>query len=103
SIRRRQLDRQLSPVARLFWRLCRLASLAGFQPRSWQTPYEYSARLSRAMPEASLPLRRLTELFVRERWAPPYELSSSADRSELERLWPPLRRSLWRLWLRRFS
>ncbi|WP_162179571.1 DUF4129 domain-containing transglutaminase family protein [Thermogemmatispora carboxidivorans] len=104
SSRRRRLASQLSPVARLFWRLCRLASLAGFRPRSWQTPYEYSARLSHAMPEAALPLRRLTELFVRERWAPPYELAGASDRSdELEDLWPPLRRALWRLWLRRLS
>nr|BBH92907.1 transglutaminase [Thermogemmatispora argillosa] len=98
----RRLDRQTSPVARLFWRLCRLASLAGLRPRSWQTPYEYSARLSQAMPEVASPLRRLTELFVRERWAPPYELPGSSEKAELERLWPPLRRGLLRLWLRRF-
>lgn len=102
TVWRRRLDRQTSPVARLFWHLCHLASLAGLRPRSWQTPYEYSARLSQAIPEAALPLRRLTDLFVRERWAPPYELPSSAEKAELERLWPPLRRGLLRLWLRRF-
>ncbi|WP_376793900.1 DUF3488 and DUF4129 domain-containing transglutaminase family protein [Thermogemmatispora sp.] len=100
---RRRLAGQMSAASRLFWRLCRLASLAGFRPRSWQTPYEYSARLSQAIPEATPPLLRLTELFVRERWAAPYESPSPTEEAEIERLWPPLRRSLLRLWLRRFG
>lgn len=86
-----------SPLAAgVFWRVCRLASLIGFSPRQSQTPYEYSALLSRQFPREAAPLRRLTDLFVRERWAP-HHLPYSTGEDEVNRLWPALRRLLFHL------
>jgi transglutaminase-like putative cysteine protease len=99
--RRRRRTPTASPVVILYRRLCRLADRAGFKARAWQTPYEYSRILSRAMPQAARPLRRLTDLFVRECWAPPADLPRPWEVQEARRLWPPLRRQLWQRWLRR--
>ena len=84
-------------VAGMFWRVCRLASWVGFSPRQSQTPYEYSAMLSRHFPQEAAPLRRLTDLFVHERWAPPSAASFVAGEDEVNRLWPDVRRFLLRL------
>ncbi|MFL5625085.1 MAG: transglutaminaseTgpA domain-containing protein [Ktedonobacteraceae bacterium] len=90
-------------IAGTFWRLCLLASWLGLAPRDWQTPYEYSRMLCRKVPQAANPLWRLTELFVRERWAGsetiPYV--SYASKREMERLTPSLRRVFLRLlWMK---
>jgi hypothetical protein len=45
-------------------------------------------------------LHRLTDLFVRERWATPRESSRAPE--EVEALWPSLRNNLLRLFIRRF-
>ena len=42
-------------------------------------------------------MRRLTELFVRDRWAPHHETPYAAEEDDLERLWPHLRNVLLRL------
>ncbi len=84
-------------ISGMFWRTCRIASWAGVPPRDWQTPYEYSRTLSRYFPREAVPLRRLTELFVRDRWAAPHETPYLAEEDDLERLWPHLRRELLRL------
>ena len=67
----RNLYSDSSFVAGTYWRLCRLASWVGLSPREWQTPYEFSQMLCRRVPHEAKPLWRLTELYVRERWAPP--------------------------------
>ena len=86
-------------VAGMFWRVCRIASWAGLPPREWQTPYEYSYTLSQYLPREAAPMRRLTELFVRDRWAAPRETSYTAEENDLGRLWPHLRHLLLRLML----
>lgn len=83
-------------VSGLFWRACRLASWAGLPPQQWQTPYEYTGMLGRRLPQTSVPLRRLTELFVRDRWAGPRETPHPTEEDDLERIWPHLRTSLVR-------
>ena len=88
-------------VAGMFWRVCRVASWVGFSPRQWQTPYEYSAMLSHHFPQEAAPLRRLTDLFVRERWAPPNAAPFVAGEEEVNQLWPAVRRFLLRLALNR--
>lgn len=86
-------------IAATFWRLCRIASWVGVGPRRWQTPYEYSQMLCQRVPEEALPLWRLTELFVRERWAP--ASSRAYADTELKQVWPGLRRVCVRLlWLK---
>jgi hypothetical protein len=67
----RNLYSDCSFVAGTYWRLCRLASWVGLSPREWQTPYEFSQMLCRRVPREAKPVWRLTELYVRERWAPP--------------------------------
>jgi hypothetical protein len=86
----------VTAISAMFWRICRLASLTGIPPERWQTPYEYSHTLSRHYPQARVPLRRLTELFVRERWAATAEAPRAAEARDVEKLWPHLRNSLLR-------
>jgi len=86
-------------VAGMFWRVCRIASWAGLPPREWQTPFEYSHALSQYLPRETAPMRRLTELFVRDRWAAPHETPYAAEEDDLGRLWPHLRHVLLRLLL----
>ncbi len=84
-------------VPGMFWRACRIASWAGLPPREWQTPFEYSRTLSQYFPQEAAPMRRLTELFVRDRWAAPHETPYAAEEDDLARLWPHLRNVLLRL------
>jgi hypothetical protein len=90
-------------ISNMFWQACRVASWAGMPPRGWQTPYEYSSMLSRQVPYEAAPLRRLTDLFVRDRWAAPHETPYVLEEDDLERLWPHLRRVLVRLLILRVS
>jgi hypothetical protein len=99
----RKLYAHVPFISGMYWRVCRIASWAGLPPLGWQTPYEYSAMLSRNIPSrTAAPLRRLTELFVRERWAPPQQAPHPSEEAELERLQSRLRGLLLRLFLRKF-
>jgi hypothetical protein len=64
----RTLYRGTSPVSGRLARVARLGAWTGRPPRRDQTPYEYADQLGRAVPDASEPVRGLTELYVRERW-----------------------------------
>jgi transglutaminase-like putative cysteine protease len=85
----------------IFHRVCRLGTLIGSPPQRWQTPYEYYRMLGRRFPQAAAPLRRVTELFVRERWAAPHQVPGPAEERSLEKLWPHLRNTLIRSFLSR--
>jgi hypothetical protein len=87
----------------IFRRVCRLGTLIGSPPQRWQTPYEYYRMLGRRFPQAAAPLRRVTELFVRERWAAPHQVPGPAEEQSLEKLWPHLRNTLIRSFLSRRS
>lgn len=100
--RSRNLTGGNSVVSAMFWRICRIASLAGLPPRQWQTPYEYTRTLTRHYPQARDPLRRLAELFVRERWAAPHQAPGAAEARDLQKLWPRVRNSLLRSLITRF-
>ncbi|MBO0781159.1 MAG: transglutaminase domain-containing protein [Ktedonobacteraceae bacterium] len=88
-------------VTGLFWRLCLLASWVGLAPRDSQTPHEYGYMLSQHFPRHASPLRRLTDLFVRERWGAPPQAPRREEQREVERTWPELRATLLRALLRR--
>jgi len=60
--------RSLSPAARAYLRLQRLASLAGLPPRFHQTPYEYAAALTGAFPRRARAINTIVSLYVRERF-----------------------------------
>lgn len=90
-------------VSAMFWRTCRIAGWAGLPPQGWQTPFEYSNMLGQRFPREAAPMRRLTELFVRARWAAPYETPYVVEEDDLERLWPHLRTLLLRMMLLRIG
>ncbi|QBD81439.1 DUF4129 domain-containing protein [Ktedonosporobacter rubrisoli] len=87
----RNLYAGYSAAAALFWRFCHLASWTGHAPRTWQTPYEYSAMLSQHFPHRAAPIHHLTELFVRERWGRPIHLPQNQREKMAQQLWPLLR------------
>jgi hypothetical protein len=60
--------RGLSPGAGAFARIVRLGDWLGSRPARAQTPYEYADQLDRAVPEGQGSIRRLAEIYVRERW-----------------------------------
>jgi transglutaminase-like putative cysteine protease len=80
----------------IYRRVCRLGSLLGSPPQRWQTPYEYYRMLGRRYPQAAAPMRRVTELFVCERWAAPHHAPAPAEEQSLAKLWPQLRNTLIR-------
>ncbi len=90
-------------VSGMFWRLCRVASWVGLSPQEWQTPYEYSSILSQQSPKEADSLWRLTDLFVRDRWAAPHETPYVEEEDDLERLWSGLRRLLLHILLRKIK
>jgi transglutaminase-like putative cysteine protease len=85
------------PIPALYWRISYFAGLLGLTPRPSQTPYEFGSRLCRAAPKQAPALWRLTELFVRERWANQRPEQEKRALSELERLRPRLRGTIARL------
>ncbi len=85
----------------IYRRVCRLGALIGSPPQRWQTPYEYYRVLGRRFPQAAAPMRRVTELFVRERWAAPHQVPGPAEEQSLEKLWTQLRNALIRSFLSR--
>ena len=52
--------------------------------------------LGRRYPRAAAPMRYITELFVRERWAPPLHAQDPIEGQALEKLWLQLRNALIR-------
>ncbi|HEV2583643.1 MAG TPA: transglutaminase domain-containing protein [Ktedonobacteraceae bacterium] len=78
-------------IAVTFWRLSRLAALAGHSPGKSQTPYEYTYQLARRFPQARDALWRITHLFVRERWGAPQHAPAPGEEQTVEQLWPRLR------------
>ncbi|HYX51478.1 MAG TPA: transglutaminaseTgpA domain-containing protein, partial [Ktedonobacteraceae bacterium] len=80
----------------IYRRVCRLCLMLGMPPQRWQTPYEYYRMLGRRYPETVAPMQRLTELFVRERWAPPQHSLDPGEGPVLEKLWHQIRKTLIR-------
>lgn len=83
-------------ITSIYARLCRIASVAGSPPAAWQTPYEYMFTLGKRFPQASAALRRLGDLFVRERWATSHHAPTPAEQHEIAQLWPTLRNTILR-------
>jgi transglutaminase-like putative cysteine protease len=83
-------------IAITYWRLARLAALAGLSPGRSQTPYEYTRLLARHFPQARNTLWHITHLFVRERWGAPQHAPGPGDAQSVEKLWPSLRITMLR-------
>ncbi|MEO8973944.1 MAG: transglutaminase domain-containing protein, partial [Ktedonobacteraceae bacterium] len=99
----RNLYPESTVIAGMYWRLCRVAGWAGFAPRASQTPYEYSFQLSQHVPRHTTVLQRLTELFVREKYAEPHNLPSHVLDEMGEHVRPDLRKAMVRLLFARFK
>jgi hypothetical protein len=85
-------------ISLLYWRVSRLASLSGAEPRPSQTPYEYTRMLCQRFPRAQAALWHITHLFVRERWGARQHLPREAEVQDVERLWPTVRNAILRSW-----
>lgn len=85
------------PIPALYWRISYIAGLIGLTPRPSQTPYEFGSRLCRAAPKQAPAIWRLTELFVRERWAGLRPEQEHRALGELAHLRPRLRGTIARL------
>lgn len=96
--KRYQDHRQVTLItaSAVYRRVCRLGALIGMSPKRWQTPYEYYLMLGRRYPQTAASMRRITEMFVRERWAPPQHAPDPSERQALETLWQQLRNTLIR-------
>ena len=77
-----------------------LGRLGGVGLRPYDTPWEYCARLSRALPEHADSVTRMTRGFVATRYSPSKGLTSSEIEGVLDS-WRALRRPLLRLALLR--
>ncbi len=89
----RRLFRGYSLSAQLYGRLCLLANWAGITLERSQTPYESIHALTAAAPEEAVPLERLGDIYVRERWADPASAEhprSTGEVGELPDLWKRL-------------
>lgn len=64
----RLLYRGFSPVTAAFARVARLGAWAGAPPRRYQTPDEYAETLGAVLPAQRQTLRRLSDIYTRERW-----------------------------------
>ncbi len=83
----------LTVVEQVYERMVRHAGLIGLPRPGHQTPHEYAANLSSAVPGGAVAIGHITDLFVRERFgrrraAPEEERAAQSD-------WRVLRRILW--------
>ncbi|GAC1392297.1 MAG: hypothetical protein NVS4B11_12600 [Ktedonobacteraceae bacterium] len=90
-------------IAAMYWRVCYLARFIGLGPRAWQTPYEYSSMLIHQVPQGERAFRRLTDLFVRDRWAASYQTPHPNELHDAEQLWPSLWQMMGKLFLRKIK
>lgn len=92
----RLLFRKFSPISRTFARMTVLGRLAGVRPRPAQTAAEYGAALAAQIPDQRDEIAAITELYVRERWAP-----DAPDPATLGERWRAVRDRLLRQIARR--
>jgi transglutaminase-like putative cysteine protease len=94
----RIIYRGLPPVSAAFARVATLGRWAGAAPRRSQTPLEYADTLSGVVPGQRTNLRRLSEIYSRERWGG----GASRDAlGELPRLYDQMRLAISRVIVRR--
>ena len=93
---RERKQKGLNLVEQVYERLCSFARRLGIQFQRHQTPYEYAAALSTAIPEGQGPVQRIADLYVRERFS-----GREVSGQEAGEAWQSLRPILWRSWLRR--
>ena len=88
----------LGMVQKAYARMTRFGRALQVLPRDSFTPYEYAAELSDEVPAGRGPIRRITELFVKQQFSP-----QTVNEEESAAAWRDLRPSLWRRWLTRWA
>ncbi len=85
--------RGLTEAEGFYARMTRVAEWLGVKTQPSQTPHEYAGELARVVPQGRPAIWRITEAFVRERFAgiPP----APEERSSLLAAWLELRRALF--------
>jgi transglutaminase-like putative cysteine protease len=97
---RRSRAEPSSVLDSLYRRMCRYARLLGVKAQPSQTPYEYASLFCQRLPQAAeLQVRRIVELFVRDRFE--REGVSLSEQQEAKESWTALRPLLWRRIVRR--
>jgi len=94
----RRLFRGHGLAAQLFGRMSMLANWAGISLRRSQTPYEYVHALSETVPDSSVTIERLGDIYVRERWADPASVDHpqrTGEVGQLPGLWKTLQPRLF--------
>jgi hypothetical protein len=90
--------RGLTVAERAFAQFTRLAGLVGLRPATVETPFEYGARVTGAIPEAAGEIHTITDAFVRERFA---RRPADDQAGSMADAWARLRSNLLRGGLRR--
>lgn len=94
----RLLYRSFTPIGAAFARVSRLGAWAGAPPARVDTPDEYAEKLSDLIPGQQPALRRLSDLYARERWGGGLRGESA---EELPRVYEQVRRSITPLIIQR--
>jgi len=96
-MRRRLLKEVMDPRV-AYARTGLIATLIGLGPQDNLTPYEYAHRLATAVPEVSVPLDRIVDAYVRDRYG--RSGITGQDRLRIAEAWPKVRNHLLRHVLR---
>ena len=97
---------ELEYIATRYASMCFLGRLAGVGMRPQNTPWEYCARLSLALPEHTEAITHITQRFVNTRYGGPSERTYAEEMWSLRAYWRTVLRALLgrillRLFLRR--
>jgi len=95
---RRRLLKEVTEPRVAYARTGFLAALSGLGPHENLTPYEYGHRLATAVPEVSVPLDRIVDAYVRDRYG--RSGITGQDRLRIAEAWPQVRNHLLRRALR---
>lgn len=86
-------------ASRIYTRMCFLASLAGIRAKAQETPLEYCARLSLALPEQTEAINNIAHTYNKNRFSPRKQLTKQ-DKDRLRRFWRVVFRALLKRVLR---
>ncbi|MBN1484713.1 MAG: DUF4129 domain-containing protein [Chloroflexia bacterium] len=93
--------RRLNPVAVVYERMCRWATLVGLGPQRQSTPYEYAWQLADALPEQRPAIALITTQYVKERFGQTH--TSVKEIVQVQQAWQKLRWPLWGYVLQRLQ
>ncbi|MCS6846729.1 MAG: transglutaminase-like domain-containing protein, partial [Anaerolineae bacterium] len=87
---------KLPAVERAYALITRYAGWLGIGKQRQFTPYEQAEALAQRAPQAQAPVQRITDLYVRKRFAPPKDVRSQGDDTEALSAWAQARSYLRR-------